>query len=136
MFIPPLDRNAALNSFVKRVENIPLANASTEPGTTKSNINQRERTSIKSLSSDPNIIIKEADKGGAVVIMNTKHYKEMSENILNDTDYYEILQNNPSKIDRIQYNRLLNRHINCLKSKEYKYLSDFEIKHSQFYGLP
>ena len=56
----------------------------------------------------------------------------MSEDILNDTAYYEKLQKDPSKIELIHYNRLLNKHTHCLREIEYKYLSDFEVKHSQF----
>ena len=83
-----------------------------------------------------NIIIKEADKGGTVVVMNTSHYKNMAENILNDETYYKKIPNDPQKMDRIKYNRLLETHRKCLREKEYKYLKDFESKPSQFYGLP
>ena len=100
MFTPPMDRNPALNSIIKSVEKIPLANQARHIQKVKSNINRKERIAIKSLSSVKNIIIKEA-----VVIMDSKHYKKMAENILNDNEYYETLQNNPLEKDRINYNR-------------------------------
>ena len=67
--------------------------------------------------------------------MNTQHYMKMAEDILKDYQYYEKLSNDPMKKDRIQYQRLLHKHRSCLRENEYKYLSAFEIKHSQFYGL-
>ena len=43
-----------------------------------------EANAIKSLQNDHFIIIKEADKGGATVIMDREHYQEMVENTLSD----------------------------------------------------
>ena len=60
----------------------------------------------------------------------------MTNNILQDTSYYNNLQHSPEKINHINYNRLLEKHSHCLREKELKYLKDFEIKESQFYGLP
>ena len=57
MFVLPLDRNTALNNFVKSVENIPLTGTSTKQFTTNSNVNRKERDAIKSLNTDKNIII-------------------------------------------------------------------------------
>lgn len=60
-FYPPKYRNQALEDFAKSLENIPTVDTS---GTVRDNLSRREREAIKSLSSDSNIIIKEADKGG------------------------------------------------------------------------
>ena len=38
---------------------------------------------------DDTIIIKEADKGGAMVKMDKQHYREMVHTIINDAEYYE-----------------------------------------------
>jgi len=56
-----MDRNPALNSFIKNVKNIPLSNQLRQIQQVKTNINIKERIAIKSLSSVKNIIIKEAD---------------------------------------------------------------------------
>ena len=50
---------------------------------------------FRSLSADKDIIIKEADKGGSVIIMDTDHYKSMVSGILMDESYYEKLRNDP-----------------------------------------
>ena len=134
-FIPPKNRNQSLDNFITNVENIPLDNNSIQ-NNIKTNITNAERNAIKSLSSDKTIVIKEADKGGAVVVMDATHYKEMANNILEDPFYYNKIQNSPGKINHINYIRLLDKHSHCLREKELKYLKDFEIKESQFYGLP
>lgn len=38
------------------------------------NLTREEKSALKSLKNDPYITIKQADKGGAVVLMNTKDY--------------------------------------------------------------
>ena len=40
----------------------------------KSNISKNEWEGIKPLKENASIVIKEADKGGAVVVMNKTHY--------------------------------------------------------------
>ena len=46
------------------------------------------------LKKNKDIIIKESDKGGAVVIMNTKHYPKMIINHLNDEATYKMVESN------------------------------------------
>ena len=41
------------------------------------------------------IVIKPADKGGSIVIMNTKDYTAEAERQLNNPDHYEKLQEDP-----------------------------------------
>ena len=102
----------------------------------KPNLNKTESNAIKTLQSDDTIIIKEADKGGATVIMNKEHYQEMVETIILDTDYYEKLSENPHKDTAQKYHKLLKKYQNLLTKKELDYLENFEVKISQFYGLP
>lgn len=54
------------------------------------------------MSSDENIIIKEADKEGAFVKMNSDNYKKMSETIPNNNVHYTNLKNGPQKKDLIK----------------------------------
>lgn len=132
-FVPPKNRNQALDEFVKSVENIPLND---KGGEVKDNLTKHERNSIRSLSADKNIIIKEADKGGSIIIMDTEHYKNMVNSILMDESYYERLRSDPQKETRVKYDRLVKKYSNCLTKKEKDYLTCFEKKESQFYGLP
>ena len=64
----------------------------------KYNISSAERNAIKSLANDQSIIIKEADTGGAVVIMDRERYIEKVEHMLSDKKkYYEKLDTDPQK---------------------------------------
>ena len=63
----------------------------------KHNLSKSQHNSIKSLALDDNIIIKEADKGGATVIMNKSFYQSKIEDMLSNQEYYEQLDNDPHK---------------------------------------
>ena len=45
------------------------------------NLTKKERQAVKSLSQNPNIIIKPADKGGAIVIQDTEILKTLQQAI-------------------------------------------------------
>lgn len=68
--------------------------------------------------------------------MDTEQYKQMVSDILLDASYYEKLENVPLKSDSIKYNRLIKKYKSSLTEKELDYLQRFEMKTSQFYGLP
>ena len=74
---------------------------------------------------DKNIVIKEADKEGAVVIMDKEHYLSMLLDILNNQNYYELLESNPKKTNKLTYTRLLNKLKGHFTKKD-DYLRDFE----------
>ena len=57
----------------------------------------RQNEAMKKLSNDRGIVIKEADKGGATVIMDSNYYLEKVETVLNDENYYEELNSDPHK---------------------------------------
>ena len=114
-FIPPPERNESLDKFITRVEDFPKTKTNSK---LKPNLNKTESNAIKTLQSDDTIIIKEADKGGATVIMNKEHYQEMVETIILDTDYYEKLSENPHKDTAQKYHKLLKKYQNLLTKKE------------------
>ena len=61
------------------------------------------------MANDPSIVIKEADKGGATIIMDQSHYKCMVENALDDGIFYEKLDTDPSKAERLKYSKFLKK---------------------------
>ena len=132
-FMPPKHRNANLEKFINNIDSIPKDITHRD---VRSNMTLNERKSIQDLINDPNIIIKEADKGGAVVIMDTSHYKEMISSQLSDKNYYGCLDHDPRNLDRKSYNKLTDKFKSCLTEKEYDYLKRIEVKESNFYGLP
>ena len=60
----------------------------------KSNISKHEWSDFLNSKKNTNIIINEADKGGAVVIMNTTHYLKMISDHLNDETTYKTVEAN------------------------------------------
>ncbi|XP_069500915.1 uncharacterized protein [Ambystoma mexicanum] len=66
-----------------------------------SNLSIAEQTILKNLEANDKIIIRQADKGGAIVIMNRNDYIQECEKLLSDENHY-------LKIDRDPSNDLLN----------------------------
>ncbi|XP_062587971.1 uncharacterized protein LOC134249655 [Saccostrea cucullata] len=135
-FKPPPNRDKHLDEFIRCLQSSARSNDISMNTHIKDNITRREREAIKSLASDNSIIIKEADKGGAIVIMDTDHYKEMVLDQLNDNNFYkELVSNEDSKTMR-RIRKFTNNFADNLTKKEVDYLTNFEIKSSNFYGLP
>ena len=102
----------------------------------KQTLSKSEYRTIKSLQNDESIIFKEADKGGTAVIMDKEHYREMIEVIINDKNCGEKLPGDPHRDIGQKYNKFLKKHQDLFTEKELDYLQNFEVKSSQFYGLP
>ena len=75
-----------LDIVVDYLNNQNFDNAATK---NKSNISKNEWEAIKSLKENDSIVIKEADKGGAVVVMNKTHYYNIVVKILQDEETYK-----------------------------------------------
>ncbi|CAG2222931.1 unnamed protein product [Mytilus edulis] len=88
------------------------------------------------LQKDESIIIKEADKGGALVIMDRIYYRDKIQEQLNDKQYYRELNDNMEKKTKRNINKLISKFPHCTTEKEVDYLTKFEVKTSNFYGLP
>ena len=101
------------------------------------NLTLLERTAIKELSEMSDIIIKKADKGNTLVVMDTEYYRDKL--ILNDHLYTETYRQVDVDVDKrcvLELKSLMDRHRDCLTDKEYKYITSFDWRTSNFYGLP
>ena len=96
---PPRNRNKVLDTVIDflRKQNFEETNQ-----INKRNISKHERKGLMELKNNKNIIIKEADKGGKVVIMSTKHYCKMIYDHLNNNQIFE-------KTDNICGNKVMNK---------------------------
>ena len=68
--------------------------------------------------------------------MDSEYYRDLAENQLQDTTFYSEI---PSNIDhRImkQLSNLVSKHRNSLTAKESDFITNFEPKPSNVYGLP
>ena len=69
-----------------------------KPNYQQSNMTSNERLKLSYLSPKRNLTIKEADKGGKIDITDTVYYIEHCELLLNDREFYEKLDANPTLI--------------------------------------
>ena len=74
-FCPRRNRNSTLESVIKFLQKQSFYE---EHFKNKCNISKREWQDSLNLKKNEDIVIKETDKGGAVVIMNTKHYLKIT----------------------------------------------------------
>ena len=58
------------------------------------NLNQNERQALEKLRSKKSIVVKIADKGGAIVVMNRADYVHKIKKDLNNRKYYKKLDHN------------------------------------------
>ena len=133
-WIPPKRRDKDLESFVSNVRDIPLHPI--ENKNIKYNLSKPQLNCITSLANDENIIIKEADKGGATFIMDTSFYREQIIKLLSNPDYYKQLKESSHKDIMKGYSKYIEKYISNLTEKERDYLLNFESKTSNFCGLP
>lgn len=108
-------------------------------GFTKPNLSKFEQTALEQLSSNNNIVLKPADKGSAVVIMDRQDYLYEGYKQLSDTNYY-------TKLDRPMYKDtvpLIEKIVNSLHNKKFInnkqkqfLLSNQEPRARRFYLLP
>ena len=132
-FNPKRGRNSTLDAVCDTLENINLSNKTKN---VKSNLCKEEEQALKDLREDPTIIIKEADKGGGVVIMNKEYYKDKITHMLQDNNFYRKLDKCHEKQAMTKIKQLVCGPLSRdLISKEKYFLINFENSESQFYGL-
>lgn len=101
----------------------------------RSNISKQEWHAINSLKNNRKIVIKEADKGGSVVIMNTEYYAEKMKSMLQDSNTYKEVVNDDHRKITNKISSLLDKESNIPKDV-CKYLTQFTVKSANIYGLP
>ena len=82
-----------------------------KPNYQQSNLTSDERLKLWYLSENCYLTIKGADKGGKIVIMDTADYIKRCKLLLNDREFYEKLDANPSVI----YTKEVKQKIDMLK---------------------
>ena len=102
----------------------------------KSNITASEHNALSDLQKDHSIIIKEADKGGAFVIMDRDYYIKRMSDMLKDGKMYKEIKSNREKQILTKIKKLTAKHGQNLTDKETDFLLNFETKCSNLYGLP
>lgn len=103
-----------------------------------SNITKAENHALNTLAADTSIIIKEADKGGRIVILNKQDYMQEIHRQLTDTTFYEILPVNPSKHITLLIHTVVEEActLGYITEQMAKFLIQKEPRISLFYLLP
>ena len=82
----PKGKDAAIEIYLSRLEDEILA---IDTKLSYSNLTRDERQALRSLKEDTSIVIKEADKGSAVVVWDREDYLQEAEKQLGDNETYE-----------------------------------------------
>ena len=103
-----------------------------------SNITNAERKALTTLAKDADITILPADKGRAVLVMNTSDYREKAKNILSNTNTYKVLKKDPTSKYKTQLSSKLQeiRQLNEISDVEHRRLLPTSTLTPRFYGLP
>jgi len=105
----------------------------------KFNLTSEEFASLNKFKNNSNITIKPADKGGALVVMDTKDYLFESYRQLKDENYYKKLKTSILPENKIKIKNILTDmyHDGCISMKQLRYLSGPEDpRPRRFYILP
>ena len=104
----------------------------------RSNLSPQERKALEELKSRDDIIIRIADKGAAVVLLNRSDYLSECYRQLTDTKYYSKLDHNPTDLYRLD---VLNQVEDMYQNGEIditvkEYLQDCKCRTPEFYTIP
>lgn len=146
-----LHRRGTLHTTLNTVHNIELATATVLDNlkidkhqknfylNNKNNLSEAEFTSLDKLKKNSDITIKPADKGGALVIMDTSNYLKEAYNQLDDLNYYRKMDNPIYLTNKTSITNILDQmqHEGFLTTKQVKYLSGPPTPRARlFYTLP
>ena len=122
-----------LNQILKKIESVEPT-----PKQTSDNLSEIERKALRELMDDNNLVIKEADKGGALIIMNNEFYKNklVLKDHLSNTDTYKKIPPDADKKTMQKLIELVQKHDGCLTAKEKEYVKDQNWRSSEFYIRP
>ena len=102
-----------------------------------SNLTAGERKALETLKNLDDVIIKKADKGNVMVIMDTDFYRDKL--VLNDhlnTDCYTKADQDSDTSVYKNLDKLLQKHTKCLTKKEFSHILNDQWQSSNFYVLP
>ena len=102
------------------------------------NLTKEEWAGLRELQENPHIVIKKADKGSAIVIMQTTDYLKEGYRQLSDTNFYTKLEEDPTQsISETICKVLIDmKNLKLITEKTLDYLNIKEPKAGRFYLLP
>ncbi|XP_053571736.1 uncharacterized protein LOC128661511 [Bombina bombina] len=135
-YMPALSSIPLIHNFVKLVERDIDLLSTNEP--LPDNLTKKQRTALKALQNDITITIKPSDKGGNIVVLNTKDYVEECQRQLRDIKQYSILRFNPTEIYKEKLFQILMRAKDegVINQREFDFLFVKFPKTATFYSIP
>jgi hypothetical protein len=132
----PKTQDDCLESFIKLVRLDFIKYKQKAPST--SNITATQKTAIRTLALNPEIVVKKADKGSAVCIMDTKNYIQEATRQLSDPQFYTRTSTNLTDTHVTQINDLLYKLLQKdeITDKIYDGLTWDKPRTAKFYLLP
>ena len=136
-WIPKPSKNTTLESFIDLVKNdVQTATSTNIP--THNNLTPAEKGALQELKERDDIVIKQTDKGSAVVVIDNVDYLEEANRQLTDERFYKKMDSNPTKefstrITQELKNYEENSHID---KNTFDYLKPDKPKAGRFYLLP
>lgn len=105
---------------------------------TINNLSRDEILALKTLKTNNNIIIKRADKGGAISVLDKQWYLSKINSMLADRNVYLPVTNDDTDEVKLKADLLIAslKDTGYLNHKQIKYLTNFKAKCPTFYGLP
>jgi hypothetical protein len=137
-FLPPKGHNIELDNIISILDNQfnSLVNDEQHFHTHK-NISKHESKALKELQNKHHLLFTEADKGGALVILDYNFYSSrIREEHLHDNKLYTKVDSYKSQNTLTQIRLLCNNYKNIFTKKEFDYLTKFRYKLPFMYGLP
>lgn len=97
-FIPPKNRNASIETYCRLVQtDMSKVFQNKRNYKVHDNLTKEERKALDELKRDNTIVVKPADKGGGVVLLNVKDYELEINRQLDNTLFYKKLKSNPTE---------------------------------------
>ena len=127
-----ISNNDNLRKITDQIENLEPHNIKT-----LDNLSTEERKALKQLKENEDIIIKKADKGGSLVIMDKAYYRDhlVMKGHLESSSYQKVEKSCDVKLMKNILTHV-NNYKDCLTTKEIEYLTRFNWETSNFYILP
>lgn len=131
-FTPNRNENTQLDSHIDYITNYPLLKQSH----CKYNLSKQDNTALQGLKNNNEIVIKESDKGGALVIMDKLWYKRKIEDMLSEKDTYTPVNNHNEENVMKCIDKYAKKYKRCFTKKEIDFITKFDNKESKLYGTP
>lgn len=136
-WIPKPSKNTTLESVINLIKSNVTNSANTNTHQ-HDNLSKEERSALYSLKERDDIVIKPADKGSAVVVMDKSDYIQEAERQLSDNRFYKKLDSDPT----VDFTQKITKSLEDMHDKGYidfdtlEYLKPEEAKAGRFYLLP